>query len=431
MHGRTSRHASANFTTAFVLTFSLFALWGLGHRLYDTLLPQYAMVFGLKGFELGLTQSVFSIVYFLGAIPAALCARRFGYKTTILFGLGSLGIGALVLYPASAQHAFHFFLIAVTVMSFGWILLEVAANPLAVSLGSAETGIRRLNLAQSFYPLGALLGAFAGRWIATTNLALPGGHSAYTAVHPYIIIGVGALLLAYLFDAVRFPSAVTERTIGLKSAASELRTLLSNRLFLFGVAAQFFGVLALTSTWSFGGSIFDAAFPEVLRFTGIAGAVWTLVVFAAGRFVGTALMYRYDPGRLLAIFAGGGILMSSIAAFSGAPLGAIAMIAGSFFVSIIWPTVLGIAIRGLGPLMKLGTALICMGSGAGGVAFMMLDASGTFPSIYLAMAIPAVSYAVVLAYAVVSDKAHRTHKATETGEEDAVLDTPAWHERHP
>lgn len=430
MHVRTARNARVNFTSAFVLTFSLFALWGLGHRLYDTLLPQYAAAFGLKGYELGLTQGLFDIVYFLGAIPAALCARRFGYKTAIQFGLGSLGIGALLLYPASAQHAFPFFLIAIIVMSFGWIQLEVAANPLALSLGSAESDVRRLNLAQSFYPLGALSGAFAGRWIVTTNLTLPGGHAAYSAIHPYIIIGLGVLFLAYLFDTVRFPPVVTEQTLGSKSAVGELRTLLSNRFFQFAIVAQFFGVLALTSTWTFGASSLGAAFPGVARVTGMNATMWSLAAFAAGRFTGTALMGRYRCESLLAVFAGGGFLLSSIAIFSGGQLGAVAMIAASFCVSIIWPTVLGIAIRGLGPLMKLGTALICMGSGAGGFVFLMLNDGGMLPSGNLALALPAISFVVVLAYALASDKERLAQKVAVAGEEDALSAAPAWRERH-
>jgi FHS family L-fucose permease-like MFS transporter len=372
----------------------------MGHRLYDTLLPQFAKVFELRSYELALTQGVYSIVYLLGAIPAALYARRFGYKAAITFGLGSLGVGALVMYPAAETHVFLYFLFAVTVMSCGWILLEVAANPLAAGFGTIESSVRRLNMAQTFYPLGALLGVYAGRWILSFDLALPAERIAHSIVHPYIVFGAVMLVLAFLIEEARFPRVATEQTRGPRGAAGELRTLLSRRLFVFGMVAQFFSVLAMAGTWSLSGRFVEAAFMgDVL--------VWSLAVVAAGRFVGSALMYRIEPDLLLAAFACGGLVLALIAAFSGGPLSAISMIASSFFLSITWPTVLGISIRGLGQLMKLGTALVCMGGAIGAIAYQMLNVVWTFPSVHLAMLLPAFCYVAILAFAVASHRARR------------------------
>ena len=411
MHARTARSSVSSFAAAFVLTVSLFALWGLGHRLYDALVMQFTGVIGLRGFELALTRSMYSIVYFLGAIPAALYACRFGYKAAIVFGLGSICIGAFLLYPAAETQAFAYFLLAAAVMSCGWIFLEVAANPLAAALGSVETSVRRLNVAQSFFPLGALAGVFAGRWMVAAHLALPAAGFAYSIVHPYIVIGAAVLLLAFRFEEVRFPPVASEHSRDLKSTARDFRALLSRPLFVFGIAAQSCSVLALAGTWSVGGSYFAAAFPGAAPLGGVDIFVWSLAVFALGRFVGSALMFRFDPDRLLAVFAGGGLMLAAIAACTGGPLGAVSVIASSFFLSITWPTVLGIAIRGFGPLMKLGTALVCMGGALGGVAYQMLNVIWTNPSVRAAMVVPAVSYAVVLAFAVAHDMIRRTAAA--------------------
>lgn len=415
MPARDARNAAANFTAAFALTVSLFALWGLGHSLYDTLMPQVAAVFGLHGYGRALTQGLYSIMYIVGAIPAALCARRFGYTAAVLLGLGALCIGAFLLYPAMEQKTFRFFVTAVAMMSFGWIMLEVAANPLAASFGTVETSVRRLNLAQSFFPIGALAGVFVGGWLVSAHLAVPAGGARYSIVHPYILIGAGVLLLAFLFENTRFPPVASERVRGLKGVGNEFRILLTNRLFLFGVVAQFFSVLALAGTWSVGGRVFEAAFPGTTQITGGDVFIMALAAFAVGRFAGTALMYRFAPDRILAVFSGGGLVLASFTALTGGPAGAIATIASSFFLSITWPTVLGIAIRGLGPLMKLGTALVCMAGGVGGLAYQMMTVVWNVPDAHVAMIVPAVSYAALLAFAAAGDKARKSIAASQTG----------------
>jgi len=363
-------------------------------------------MFGLHAYGEALARSFYGIIYFVGAIPAALCARRFGYTAAVLLGLGSVCIGAFVLYPAMEQSSFLYFLTAVAIMSFGWIMLEVAANPLAANFGTVETGVRRLNLAQSFFPLGALAGLFIARWLLSADLAAPAEGSAYSVAHPYILIGASVLLLAFLFENTRFPPVASERVRGLNGVAGEFRTLFTNRLFVFGVVAQFFAVLIMAATWGAGGVVFAAAFPDL---TGIGGGevmAVMLAVFAAGRFAGTALMYKMAPDIILAVFSGGGLVLSAVAVLSGGPVGAVALIASNFFASITWPTVLGISIRGLGPLMKLGTALVCMGGSVGVVAYQLMVV-WKLPANHVAMIVPAVSYVVLLAFAAAGDKARK------------------------
>jgi MFS transporter, FHS family, L-fucose permease len=394
-----SRH-----TAAIVLTVSLFGLWGFGHQFYDTLLPQIAAVFGLRRFELALTQSVYSIVYFIGAIPAAVYARRFGYKATILFGLGSFCIGVFILYPATETRSFDYFAFAVSVMACGWILLEIAANPLVAGFGNAETAVARLNAAQSFYPIGGLLGLYVGRWIVHANLTMPAARLAHAIVHPYIVLGVLVMVLAFLIDEAKFPPIATEQTKRLSGALRDLRLLLARPLILFAIVAQFCSVLALAGTWSLNSAYMSAAFPAVPPSAYADVFVWSFTLFGIGRIAGTALMFRFAPDRVLAVFSIGGLVLSGIAAVYGGPPGAVAMIASSFFLSITWPSILGIAIGGTSSLMKLGTALICMGGALGGFAYQMLAVSVSFPAVHYGMTIPALCYVVVLAFAIVSGR---------------------------
>ncbi len=390
---------------AFCLTISLFALWGLAQRLYDTLVPPFAKVFDLDSFGLVLTQSVYSIVYFLFAIPAALYARKFGYKAAIVFGLGSFGVGAFLFYPAAEQHAFLFFLFAAAMMSCGWIFLEVSANPLIARMGSIETSAQRLNFAQAFYPVGVLLAVYIGRWLILSDLSLPIGRLADAVVQPYIVIGAGVLLLAFLVDKVRFPAVATERVEHGSGARREFRTLLSRPLFMFGVAAQFFYVAAQVGTWTLTTPYVDTALPGIAATSAADVLLWSLLLYGSGRFIGTALMTWIDPDQLLSVFAGAGVLLAAIATGTGGQLGVICMVATSFFMSIMFPTILASTIRDLGPLTKSGTALVYMGGVGGMAGLALMHLVWTISSIQFAMLVPCLSYAVVLAFAIANHRA--------------------------
>lgn len=396
---------AAGRTIPLVLTISLFALWGLGHRLYDTLLPQFARVFAVQGFELTLAWSLYSFVYFLGAIPAALYARRFGYKAAILAGLGVFCFGAFVLYPAVETHRFVYFVFAVGVMSCGWVLLEVAANPLAANLGSNETSVCRLNLAQAFFVPGAIVGIYCARWLLQSNLAIPSAKLAHSIVHPYIVLGVVLVALAFVIDDTRFPPVATDNSRGLRNVSREFATLLSRPLFIFAVAAQFFAVVAMGGTWSLSGRFFETVFPG-FDLSGIRDPfVWAFCFFGVGRFVGTALMVRFSAERVLLVFAAGGFLSSVVSFMSGGALAALAMLVSNFFLSITWPTVLGIGIRGLGPLTKVATALICMGGAVGGFGYHFLSLFWTPNPVEAGMLVPVVSYLVIFGFAMKSARA--------------------------
>lgn len=388
---------------AFVLAFGLFALWGVGHRLYDTLVPEFAIAFGLDSRELVLTQSVYSLVYFLFAIPAAIYARAFGSKAAIVFGLGSWCVGAFMFYPAAQQHAFLFFLFAAAVMSCGYIFVEIAVNPIVARMGPPETATRRLNFAHALYPIGVLAALYVGRWVILSDLALPTERLANAVVQPYMVIGAAVLLLAFVVDNTKFPPFATERG-SRHQAASEFRTLLSRPMFLAAVGAQFCNVAAQAGTWTLSNWYVQSAMPGATAPVVADFLLAALVIFGIGRFTGAFLMLRYDPVRLLALFSGSGLVLSTIAAFNSGPLGVYAMVASSFSMSIMFATILGTAIKDLGPLTKAGTALVYMGGAGSGIGVSAMHLVWTVSTIQSAMLVPTLGYAGVLVFALASGK---------------------------
>jgi FHS family L-fucose permease-like MFS transporter len=392
------------YKSAFVLTFSLFALWGMGHRLYDTLVPEFAKAFDLDSSELVLTQSAYSLIYFLFAIPAALYTRSFGSKSGIVFGLGCWCVGAFLFYPAAQQHAFPFFLFAAAVMSCGYIFLEISANPVIARIGSPDTAVRRLNFAHALYPIGVLAGLYVGRWVILSDLELPRGPLANAVVRPYMVIGGIVLLLAFIADHVHFPSLATGRT-SRRGAMQEFRVLLARPLFLAALGAQVCNVAAMAGTWTLSAWYIKDAMPAASTVAAADFLLWSLIIFGIGRFAGAVLMYWIDPGRLLAVFAGSGLVLAAIATGTGGQVGVYAMVASSFSMSIMFATILGSAIRDLGPLTKAGTALVYMCGAGSAIGVALMHLVWTVSSIQVAMLVPTLGYAGVLAYALANRRA--------------------------
>jgi FHS family L-fucose permease-like MFS transporter len=384
-----------DFSVAFALTVSLFALWGMGHWLYQELVPQFARRFHLGGEELAATQSVYSVVYFFGALPAALFARRFGGKIAILAGLGAIGIGSFLLYPATQAVSYQYFTLAVIVMACGWVALEVAGNPLAASLGRPEHFVWRLNLAQSFYPLGAFAGMVIGVWLVTSREILPDPTHSAAIAHPYIVLGIAVLLLAYLFEEVRFPHMPDDRIKG--GSAIAIGRLFKQRSFLVALAAQALAIMAQVCIWSPEVRSLVDALPG--RPSGMFGnsLVWMLIALGAGRFVGTAIMRTIAPATVLAAFSVGGIACALLASVSSGMTAAAAVLVASFFVSITWPTILGLAICDAGASMKPATALLCMAGAAGGVLHQLIRVVLPFTTLQLLLTV--FCFAGILAFA--------------------------------
>jgi MFS transporter, FHS family, L-fucose permease len=386
---------------ALILTFFLFALWGVGHRLYDTLVPEFAQAFALDSRELVLTQSAYSLTYFLIAIPAAIYARTFGSKGAIVFGLGAWCVGAFLFYPAALQGAFGFFLFAAVVMSCGYLFLEIGANPLVARMGPPETATLRLNFAHALYPVGVLIAVYVGRWLILSNDALPLEDLANAVVRPYMALGLLVLALAFVVDKLAFPRVATERG---RAVTADFHILLAQPRFLAAMGAQVCNVAAMAGTWTLSAWYIKDAMPGAPSPAAADFLLATLVVFAIGRAVGAILMLWISPVKLLALFAASGLILGIIATVQGGTLGVYAMVASSFSVSIMFATILGTAIQDLGPKTEAGTALIYMGGAGSAIGVAAMHLVWTVASIQYAMLVPTLGYLGVMIFALTHKK---------------------------
>jgi FHS family L-fucose permease-like MFS transporter len=406
MTGQGSQGAKQKYLVAFILIVSLFFAWGVANSLNDILIPQFKKAFVLTDLQTALVQSAFYGGYFLLAMPAAMFSRRFGYKAAVVCGLIIFSLGAFLFYPAAEMHAYVYFLGALLVLASGLSFLETSANPMVAMLGSPETSERRLNFAQAFNPLGVLSGIFIGRWFILSDKQLPSDQLAHAVVAPYMVIAACVLLLALLISVVKFSPVATARVERNAGDSGGFLKLFAHPRFFFGVMAQFFYVAAQVGVWSFMIRYTQHAVPTI-KVTAAADILfWSLFSFMIGRFIGTALMGRINPDRLMAIYAGIGVVLTLIAALVGGWTGVMCLAATSFFMSIMFPTIFAGAIRDLGPLTKSGSSFLVMAIIGGAAAPPVMGVISGFSSMQYAMLVPSLCFAVILAFAWVNYAAH-------------------------
>ncbi|MEG3164372.1 L-fucose:H+ symporter permease [Sphingomonas sp. PB2P19] len=388
---------------ATVLIIGLFFLWGLANNLNDVLVAHFRSVFRLSDFQSGLVQSAFYLGYFCFAIPAALASERFGYKRAVIGGLLLFAAGALLFWPASVLSSYPFFLLGLFVIASGLAFLETAANPMVMVLGPAAGAERRLNLAQSFNPLGSITGVGLGAMLILSNSA-SAVSEARSVQLPYLAIAGVVLIWAALLAMTRLPDAAVVPTVhapGEQGATlAGFAALLRRPRFLAGVAAQFFYVGAQVGIWSYLIRYVDAALPLVGEQRAAGLLTLSLALFMAGRFAGTALLARVGGARLMAAFALVNVALTGFAAIGGGGAGVAALVLSSFFMSIMYPTIFVLSLRGLGPLTKPGASMIVMAIIGGAVVTAVMglvsDLSG---AIRWAMLVPAVCFLVVGGFA--------------------------------
>ncbi|WP_413062145.1 L-fucose:H+ symporter permease [Sphingomonas carotinifaciens] len=399
---------------ALIITVSLFFLWGVANNLNDILIAQFRKAFTLSDFGTSFVQQVFYFGYFLLAVPASMVMRRFGYKAAIVTGLMLYAAGALLFYPAAQASLYQLFLLALFVIAAGLAFLETSANPLMTELGDPATAARRLNWAQAANPLGAITGILIGRFFILSGIehdeqALvtmdAAAREAFYRSEVQAVVGpymwIAAIVLAFAVAAlfVAFPKN-PPREAGDTTQGGRFADVLRHPRLIGAVVAQFFYVGAQVGLWSYTirYAQANAGFGER---AGADALFVSLVLFAAGRFAGAALMARMAPVRLLALFAGISLALAAVAGLIGGTIGLYALVASSFFMSIQFPTIFAIGIDGLGPLRRIGASLIVMAiiGGAGLTALMGLvsDLAG----ITHAVLVSAASFAVVLAFAII------------------------------
>src|ERR1700736_6106521 len=399
----------------FALIVTLFFLWGLANNLNDILITQFKKAFTLSDFQAGLVQSAFYLGYFLLALPAAVFMRRRGYKGAVVLGLVLYACGAFLFWPAAQLHTYGLFLLALFVIASGLAFLETSANPFVTALGPPSSPPRRLNLAQAFNPLGSITGILVGQHFIfsgiehtpaeiaamtdATRIAYFAGESRAVQL-PYLVIGIIVLCWALLILATRFPESAHQAS---GTGAAHLGNLRRNRRFVLAVIAQFFYVGAQVGIWSFLIRYVQGTMPGTPEKIAANFLTASLVAFMIGRFAGVALMRRFSPTRLLALFAIINVVLCAVAVGMPGHVGAYALVASSFFMSVMFPTIFALGIDGLGDdERKLGSALIVMAIIGGAFLPAVMGATSDFGGIHLAMGLPLVCFAVVLAFATLS-----------------------------
>ncbi len=392
--------------TAIALVTSLFFLWALAHNLNPILIPHLRKALQLNDMRSALVDSAFFIAYFVMALPAGALMKRHGYRIGIVGGLLLFTTGAFLFWPAATLRSYPFFLCALFVIASGLTFLETAANPYISVLGDTTTAPRRLNFAQAFNGLGAALAAwFGGRFILSgkdpeegeLKAMSPDALEAYftseaLAVRiPYLIIGLVVLVAAVLFLRAHLPE-ISEETNGRQRHPRAWRRL------KMGVIAQFCYVGAQVGVASF-----------FIRFAGQVAGIGEqdaayllsigLLLFMAGRFIGTALMRWIPAPGLLAVCAIVNLVLLATAMLSPGYIPVIALLGVELFMSIMFPTIFSLSIDGLGRDTKLGSSLLVMSIVGGAVVPPIMGAISDRQGLRLAYLAPLVCFIVVLLFA--------------------------------
>lgn len=400
-----------------ILVTTLFFLWALGVNLNDILVPHLKKVFNLTDFRSSLIQTAFFGGYFLSAVPAGRLLEKIGYRKGIVAGLLTCATGALLFIPAASIGVYGFFLVALFVMACGQGVLEVAANPYVTLLGPTESSERRLNLAQSFNSVGAVVTPFIGAAFILSALEYSPGQlaamspaqiEAYKAAVintvkvPYLVIaGIFVAVAAMIFFA-HLPEIGEQQPQGQKKKEStlcELKEVLGYRHLTKGVLAQFFYVGAQVGVASFIIRFAQHISPGLPQKSAALYLKVHLIGFMIGRFSGSYIMKRIPAPRLLSLFAFCTLIcLAFVLSADGAlALWAVALI--GFFHSIMFPTIFALSIKRLGPFTKLGSSLL-VASIIGGAAFpAIMGFISDHSSIRRAFVVPVLCQAYVLYFA--------------------------------
>jgi FHS family L-fucose permease-like MFS transporter len=397
----------------FILVTVLFFLWGIPNNLNDVLIRHFMKSFAISRFQASLVQTAFYLGYFLPAIPAALFMKRVGYKPGFIVGLLLLASGCFLFWPAALHSSYSFFLFALFVIASGLSFLETASNPFIAQLGDPDTSERRLNFSQAFNPFGAMTGAligtvfiFSGVELTSAQIAARQADHTYQAylqfevlrvVRPYLVLGVVAIVWSFLILRTKFPtiSNENEATDGDHGSA---RQLLRQRHFLLAVAAQFFYVGAQVGTWSY-------FIPYVQEYAHkpekTAGyfLIGTLAAFGVGRFVSAYLMRFISPSRLMGFYALANIALVSVGVFFPGWVGIWCVFLTSFFMSLMFPTIFALGLKGLGPNTKLGGSFLVLAIVGGAVLTPIMGLiSDKLHSYALAYSVPFLAYIYISLY---------------------------------
>mgnify|MGYP005981275371 CR=1 FL=1 len=408
----------------FILVTSCFALWGFANDITNPMVKAFSKIFRMSVTDGALVQVAFYGGYFAMAFPAAMFIRKYSYKAGILLGLGLYALGALLFFPAMMTGCYYPFLIAYFILTCGLSFLETSANPYILSMGTEATATRRLNLAQSFNPMGSLLGMYVAMnfiqnrlnpmgtaersQLSPTEFEAMRDSDLAVLIAPYLVIGVIILIMLLLIRMVKMPkSGDHSHSIDFLPT---LKRIFSIHHYREGVIAQFFYVGAQIMCWTFiiqyGTRLFmsqgmDEKSAEVLsqQYNIIA-----MVIFCISRFICTFILRYLNAGKLLMLLAIFGGIFTLGVIFLQNIFGIYCLVAVSACMSLMFPTIYGIALKGMGDDAKFGAAGLIMAI-LGGSVLPPLQASiidlkqiAWLPAVNVSFILPFICFLVIIGY---------------------------------
>ena len=427
---KSSALVSKKVLTPFILVTSLFALWGFANDITNPMVAAFGTLMELSNSKAAWVQLAFYGGYATMAIPAAMFVRRFNYKKGIILGLALYSIGALLFYPAAKFEAFGYFLISLYILTFGLAFLETTASPYIMSMGEDETATRRLNLAQAFNPFGSLLGMFVASNFILSKLksdqrdisgeiifnSLGNAEKAIIRTHdlsiismPYIILGFIVAAMLILIMITKMPSKICESDSSNEFDA--FKRLFRNANYREGVISQMFYVGAQIMCWTF-----------IIQYADKLGMpkaqaqnynILAMTIFLTSRFFCTYLMKFISSKKLLTLFAVGGIISILGVIFLKDIKGLYFLVATSAFMSLMFPTIYGLALHGLGNDTSLGAAGLVMAIVGGALMpplqgwIVDLETIGNYKAVNISFVLPLICFCVIVIYGYRTLKIHK------------------------
>lgn len=409
----------------FILVTTLFFAWGFANDITNPMVKAFSKIFRMSATDGTLVQAAFYGGYFVMALPAALFIRRYSYKKGILLGLALYAAGALLFIPSAWLGKYYPFLISYFILTCGLSFLETSSNPYIMSMGAPETATRRLNLAQAFNPIGSLMGMFCAMNLIQARLSpLSTAERAVLSdaefeavkqadldvlIAPYVVVGLVIAVLFLLIFFAKMPES-REAGQGKTGTAATFKRLLGIARYREGVVAQFFYVGAQIMCWTFiiqyGTRILTAAGmgEQAAEVASQRYNIAAMVIFCISRFICTFLLKYISPGRLLMTLAvAGGVLVCGVIGLRNI-WGLYCLVGVSACMSLMFPTIYGVALEGLGEEAKLGAAGLIMAI-LGGSVLPMVQASIIdcgevmgWPAVNASFVVPLFCFAVIALY---------------------------------
>lgn len=398
----------------FCLVTVLFLLWGLANNMTDTLLSAFKRIMSMSDAQTSLIQFAFYGSYFCFALPAALYIRKYSYKSGVILGLCLYAAGAILFFPASKTASYAFYLAAIYIMAGGCSILETTANPYILSMGAPQTATRRLNIAQSFNPLGSITGILLSQYFILGELSSASAaeraamspeklealqaHELGAVTGTYMTLGFVLLAIMLVMLLVRMPEG---RDDGAADSLKEtFRRLLSNKTYKWGVVAQFFYIGAQIGVWSF---TIRLVMQELGILEARAATIYlvSIICFSAARFLFTWLMKWFRPSKLLLWAAVADIVLCALVVLCKGSgwLCVGALVGVSFFMSLMFPTIYGIALTDVGADAKIGASGLIMAILGGALLTPLQGRISDLFGVNASYLVPLGCFVVVLAYA--------------------------------